>query len=58
MHTAKTIAITGSIERGSTLGVQKAHRDDTKAYGVLHLVSEIVRQRSAIAVLGAAKAET
>jgi hypothetical protein len=34
MHAAKTIAITGSIERRSTSGVERAHGDDTKAYGV------------------------
>ena len=58
MHAAKTIAITGSIERGSTLVVQKARRDDTKAYGALPPVPEIVGERSTVGVSGAAKAET
>jgi hypothetical protein len=33
MHAAKMIAITGSIERRSTLGIQWWQDDDTKAYG-------------------------
>ena len=45
MHAAKTIAITGSIERRSRSGVQKAHGDDTKGYGAQYLVPEIVGQR-------------
>jgi hypothetical protein len=45
MHAAKTISITGSIERRSRSAVQKAHGDDTKGYGAQHLEPEIVGQR-------------
>jgi hypothetical protein len=44
MHAAKTITIAGSIERKSSAGVQKAHEDDTKAYGALDLLPGIVEQ--------------
>jgi len=45
----KRIVTSGSIERRSTLGIQRGHEDDTKAYGARHLVPEIVGVASFVA---------